>query len=48
MLIFLYDVIIWDLSVTISALKNFMKFWGICLKFCLRLLKEYKQFTPWM
>ena len=35
MLIFLYDVIIYDVSVTPSTLKTFMKFWGTCFKFWL-------------
>ena len=37
MLIFLYDVIIENESVTSSTLKTFMKFWATCLKFWLRL-----------
>ena len=32
MLIFLYDVIGWDVSVTSSMLKIFMKFRGTCFK----------------
>ena len=36
MLIFLHDVISWDVSVTSSVLKLFMKFWGTCFKFWLR------------
>ena len=37
MLIFLYDVIIKDFNVTSSMSKTFMKFWGACFKFWLRL-----------
>ena len=32
MLIFPYDVISWNISVTPSTLKAVMKFWGTCLK----------------
>ena len=41
MLIFLYHVIRWDVSVTTSTLKVFMNFWDICFKFWLRLCKSY-------
>ena len=33
MLIALYDVIIYDVTVTSSTLKTFMKLWGTCFKF---------------
>ena len=36
MLIFLYEVISRNFSVTSSTLKAFMKFWGTCFKFWLR------------
>ena len=36
MLIFLNDVIIYDVCVTSSTSKTFMKFWGTCFKFWLR------------
>ena len=36
MLIFVYDVIIYDVSVTPSTIKMFMNFWGACFKFRLR------------
>ena len=36
MLIFLFDVNSWDVSVTSSTLKTFMKFWGTCFKLLFR------------
>ena len=36
MLIFLYELISWDISVTSSMLKLLMKFWGFCFKLWLR------------
>ena len=39
MLIFLFHVDSWDVSVTSSTLKTFMKFWGACFKLLFRLAK---------
>ena len=43
-LIFLYDIISWDVNVTPSTLKVFMKFWGTCFKFWLRPWRRERPF----
>ena len=46
MLIFLYVIITWDVSVTTSLLKTYMEFWGTCFKFLLCPCKASIYFYP--